>query len=454
MALLPDDRERLLGLIGRSVPRYTSYPTAPHFLGDVDAARYAAWLDAVGDRKAPISLYLHVPFCRALCFYCGCATKATLRDGPIEAYVALLRRELAMVAAHTGRVPVSHIHWGGGTPSLVAPELMAAIAADIAELFEIGPNTEHAIEIDPRHLTAAGAAAMAAAGINRASLGIQDFEPEVQAAIGRPQPLETVEAAVSALRDAGITALNFDLIYGLPHQTTDSIRRSAETATRLEPSRISLFGYAHVPWFRPHQKKIDATTLPGSAARLDLELTTRETIEAHGYRSIGIDHFARQGDELTEALDRGSLRRNFQGYTTDAAETLIGVGATSIGRTPWGYVQNLSDTKAWEAAVSGGALPVMRGHVFVGDDLLRAEVIERILCFFAVDLGEVAARHGADPADLLADLVHLDDLVADGWVTVEAGRVAITAHQRELARLVAAAFDPYLAKGGRHSVAV
>lgn len=454
MSTVSTDDERLLEVIGATVPRYTSYPTAPHFNGEVDEARHADWLAEIGRRRRPISLYLHVPFCRELCHYCGCATRATRKDEPIAAYVALMRRELAMVAAHTGRVPVTHIHWGGGTPNLVPAGLMGAVIEDIARHFDLGAGAEHAMEVDPRRLTADYAAAMAAAGINRASLGVQDLEPSVQAAIGRLQPLATVEAAIAALRAAGIAAINFDLIYGLPLQTPDGIRQTAMTAAGLAPKRISLFGYAHVPWFRPHQKLIDEALLPKSAERLALARAARSALEELGYRAIGIDHFARSEDELVRVRDAGTLRRNFQGYTDDDAETLIGVGASAIGHTPWGYVQNQADTGAWQKAIAEGHLAVARGHVFSGDDLMRAEVIERLLCFFEVDLAAVAARHGADAAAFTADLDRLAPLVEAGWVGIEGARVTILEHGSELARLTAAAFDGYLARGGRHSAAV
>lgn len=449
-----DEAVSLETVIRATVPRYTSYPTAPHFSTDVGADAYGGFLDRAATEDGPISLYVHIPFCHSICHYCGCTTKATRRYAPIEAYVEVLRSEIAMVAARIGRRAVSHIHWGGGTPNLLSTAAFEAIVGDFHRFFDIGPDTEHAIELDPRHLGEERARFLASIGVNRASLGVQDFDPAVQAAIGRIQPAETVMAAVDHLRGAGIASLSFDLIYGLPEQTVSSIRRTVDTAMALAPDRISLFGYAHVPWFRVNQKLIDTARLPGSEQRLELERTAHGSIKAAGYTPVGIDHFARPGDPMALALSTRTLRRNFQGYTTDRADTLIGFGASSIGRTPAGYAQNVTDTGNWRERIVGGRFATERGRVLTAEDRLRADVIEQILCFFDVDLSAMAARHGADLAVFSADLDKLEPLVRAGWVTAHGGRVAILRHGAELARLVASAFDAYLGTGGRHSVAV
>lgn len=449
-----DEAVSLETLIRATVPRYTSYPTAPHFSAEVGAEAYGGFLDRTAAADGPVSLYVHIPFCHSICHYCGCTTKATRRYAPIEAYVEVLRSEIAMVAARTGRRTVSHIHWGGGTPNLLSAEAFEAIVGDFHRFFNIGPDTEHAIELDPRHLGKERARLLRAIGVNRASLGVQDFDPAVQAAIGRIQPAETVAAAVEHLRGAGIASLSFDLIYGLPEQTVSSIRRTIETTIALAPDRISLFGYAHVPWFRVNQKLIDASKLPGSEQRLELERTAHTSIAAAGYVPIGIDHFARPSDAMAVALSKRTLRRNFQGYTTDRAETLIGFGASSIGRTPWGYAQNVTDTGNWRERIADGRLATERGRVLTTEDRLRADVIEQLLCFFDVDLAATAARHGAEAGLFSTDLEKLAPLVRAGWVVADGGRVAIVRHGAELARLVASAFDAYLGTGGRHSVAV
>ena len=449
-----DEAVSLETLIRATVPRYTSYPTAPHFSADVGADAYGGFLDGAAAEDGPVSLYVHIPFCHSICHYCGCTTKATRRYAPIEAYVEVLRSEIAMVSARVGRRAVSHIHWGGGTPNLLSAEAFEAIVGDFHRFFDIGPDTEHAIELDPRHLGKERARLLRSIGVNRASLGVQDFDPAVQAAIGRIQPAETVAAAVEHLRDAGITSLSFDLIYGLPEQTVSSIRRTVETAIALTPDRISLFGYAHVPWFRVNQKLIDTSKLPGSEQRLELERTAHGSIAAAGYVPIGIDHFARPGDSMAQALSTRTLRRNFQGYTTDRAETLIGFGASSIGRTSGGYAQNVTDTGNWRERITDGRFATERGRVLTAEDRLRADVIEQLLCFFDVDLSATAARHGTENGLFSADLEKLAPLVHAGWVVADGGRVAIVQHGAELARLVASAFDAYLGTGGRHSVAV
>lgn len=449
-----EDLSALRGFAMQAVPRYTSYPTAPHFGPGVDAAAYAGWLDAAAAAGDPVSLYLHVPFCRAICNYCGCNTKASLRDEPIRDYADTLAREIRLVADIVGRLQVSHIHWGGGTPSLLPADSFSALVDELGARFDFGTEMEHAIELDPRYVSAEGARLLARLGVTRASLGVQDLDPAVQIAIGRVQPYATVVQAAEALRAAGIAALNFDVMYGLPKQTVATIRDTAAKVVRLRPQRIALFGYAHVPWMKTHQRLIDEAELPGAALRIALAREARAVFRDAGYEEIGIDHFALPGDALHRArLDR-RLRRNFQGYTTDTARTLIGLGVSSIGSTPLGLVQNTSDNATWRNAVEAGRLPVARGKPFEGEDRLRADVIERILCYFEADVAEIAAAHGFGPDRLDAEMASLDDLAAAGWVTADGRRIAIVRHATEIARIVASRFDTYLARAGRHSVAV
>ena len=436
------------------VPRYTSYPTAPHFSPAVTPELHASWLDEVGRRGEAVSLYLHIPFCRSICAYCGCTTKAARRDAPIRAYAAMLHREIALIADHVGRVPVSHLHWGGGTPNILPADCMAALVRDLATRFAFTASMEHAVELDPRHVTAEGARQLAAGGVNRASLGVQTLDASVQSAIGRVQPFEVVAAAFAALRAAGIEAVNADLMYGLPLQTPAMIRDTAERMLALAPDRIAIFGYAHVPWMKPHQKLIDDATLPGAEARMEQAALARAIFEGAGYVEIGIDHFAAPGDPLAQASGSGAVHRNFQGYTDDAATTLIGIGASSISRTPQGFAQNAPDNLGWQRALEAGHLPTVRGKAFAGEDLMRAEVIETLLCGFAVDLDAVAARHGATRASFADDLDRLLPLEAAGFVGREGGRIAILRHRHEIARVVASEFDAYLGRGGRHSAAV
>jgi oxygen-independent coproporphyrinogen-3 oxidase len=440
-------------LAEQNVPRYTSYPTAPHFGPAVDAAAYGAWLAQLPE-TAPLSLYLHVPFCRALCLYCGCHTKAIRQQEPVDAYAETLTAEIALVAGRTGPRAVSHLHWGGGTPSILAGRNIARIVAALDEAFDLGALEEHAIELDPRHLDRALARVLAGLGVNRASLGVQDFSPHVQEAIGRIQPFETVARAAGTLREAGIVGLNFDLMYGLPRQTADDVRRSAELAVSLAPHRIALFGYAHVPWFRAQQRLIDDATLAGPDGRLRQIAAAREVFAAAGYRAIGFDHFALPGDALAQAAQGGTLRRNFQGYTTDRAETLIGLGASAIGRLARGFVQNAPDTGGYQRAVADGRLATVRGVALTADDRVRARIIEALMCDFVADPHRIAAQFGLRE-DFATEIESLAPLADRGLVEIVDGRVAVTDAGRAFVRLVAAAFDAHLhGAAKRHSVAV
>lgn len=445
-------------LAERAVPRYTSYPTAPHFSDTVDAGHYEAWLADIAP-DASLSLYLHVPFCRQLCHYCGCHTKAVLRAEPVAAYAENLAREIALVASHSGGRRVARIHWGGGTPALLGEETLRRLYASLDTAFDLSGITEHAIELDPRYVTPWLARILAELGVDRASLGVQDVSPDVQAAIGRPQPFEVVRHAADCLREAGIAAINVDLMYGLPRQTVGDVRRSAEATATLAPARIALFGYAHVPWFKPHQRRIDDAALPGAAERLAQAETARSVLVDQGYCPVGIDHFARPDDELAQAARAGRLRRNFQGYTADSCATLIGLGASAIGRLPQGFVQNAGDVGGYGRAMASGRPATRRGLVLAAEDRLRAALIERVMCDLAVDVADfrpLAAVAGV-PCDLaaLADRDALLPLEAHGLVETVGTRLSVTPAGRPFVRLAAAAFDAYIDRSGvRHSQAV
>lgn len=454
MIVRPEDVDpSLIDLATRTVPRYTSYPTAPQFSAEVGPGEYAAWLDAVGGTNNPVSIYLHVPFCRSICNYCGCTTKAALRDDPIRAYADVLKEEIGLVGARTGRIAVSHLHWGGGTPNILPPDCMAELVELLSKTFNFKDDMEHAIELDPRHVTHDGMARLGDLGVNRVSLGVQTLDDQVQKAIARVQPLAVVEDAMRAISQAGIADVNFDLMFGLPFQTETSIEATVEQAVRLAPSRFAVFGYAHVPWMKSHQRLIADETLPDASARIAQARLARRLLVAAGYEGVGIDHFARESDPLVAAMRNGTMRRNFQGYTTDGAATLIGLGASSISRTPSGYAQNLPDNAGWQRRIRAGELPVARGKAVDAVNRIRGDVIEAILCFFEADLAVIAKRHGF-PVDLFGqDIVRLlkemgTRVRIDGW------RIAITRDPHETARLVASHFDGYLQSNGRYSVAV
>ena len=438
----------------RAVPRYTSYPTAPHFHEGVNGKTSARWLSKL-DVETPVSLYLHVPYCKQACWYCGCNMKLASRYEPIGEYAKTLRAELRLLASRLpGRMKLSHIAWGGGTPTAFKPVDLAHTMDLVRELFEVLPDAEIAIESDPRTLAQETVETIGLLGFTRASFGIQEFDPRVQAAINRVQPPEMVASAVQALREAGVSAVNFDLIYGLPHHTVETLVSTVETCAGLAPDRFALFGYAHVPWAAKRQRMIPEEALPGLYARMDQARAAADALKAAGYVRIGMDHFARPGDELAKAERDGTLRRNFQGYTTDTAETLLGVGASSIGRTPSGYVQNITETGAWSRAVEAGTLPVARGVALSREDRIRSQVIEELMCRGTVDLDAVARTHNA-PGWYLDDLPALAPMVEDGIAVLEGARLTLTDTGAPLVRVVAAVFDSYLEGGrARHSVAV
>jgi oxygen-independent coproporphyrinogen-3 oxidase len=436
-------------LAEQSVPRYTSYPTAPHFNASIGGYTYAAWLDAL-DPTTSLSLYLHVPYCAELCRYCGCNTKVVRRQEPVDAYAALLAREIALLDAHVAGRRVAAIHWGGGTPSTLGPAHLGALRERIDAVFDCGGVSEHAIELDPRHIAPDLVEGLARIGINRASFGVQEFSARVQEAIGRIQPYETVAAGAALLRAAGIAAINFDLMYGLPYQTLADLDATIAQAVTLRPSRIALFGYAHVPWFKTHQRLIDTEALPGASERLAQAEAARAALIARGYVPIGFDHFALPEDSMAQAAASGSLRRNFQGYTTDGADALLGLGASAIGRLPQGYAQNAPDVRGYARAIEAGTFATVKGIAFTDDDRLRARIIERLMCDFTVDLDALA------PGETFSDaFAALAPLAEDQLVTLQGRRINVTEDGRPFVRLVASAFDAYLGRGAaRHSRAV
>ncbi len=437
------------------LPRYTSYPTAPHFSPAIGSSTYAEWLKAIPS-SASASLYLHVPFCRAMCWYCGCHTSVVRRDEPIAVYAAALRCEIDLVSQQIDRrLQVDHVHFGGGTPTIMEPETLADLMGSIRHSFFIRPSAEVAVEIDPRTLSREMIEALALGGVNRASLGVQSFDPAVQRAINRVQSFEATAAATEGLRRAGIAGINFDLIYGLPNQTVASCLDTVEKCVELRPDRFSVFGYAHVPSFKKHQRKIDEAALPDSLERHRQSEAIADALTKAGYVRIGLDHFALPGDRMAVALREGTLRRNFQGYTTDTGNVLLGFGASAIGRLPQGYVQNEVGTRAYSQSIAGGRLATAKGYALTSDDRLRAEIIERIMCDFGADLGPICARHGAAPEVMLQSSPRLRDLISDGVIELDGASLAVKDQSRFLVRSVAAAFDAHLGRSnGIHSRAV
>ncbi len=448
--------------MGGRVPRYTSYPTANRFTPAVGPSTVRSWLGAL-DPDLPLSLYVHVPFCKKLCLYCGCNTQIVSRHRPIGAFVADLIAEIgAAAAALPARMHVRHVHFGGGTPTALAPREFTAIMRRLRHCFEIAPDAEIAIEIDPRTLTGDMVAALADAGVTRASLGVQDFDPDVQRAVGRVQPFAMTADTVADLRGAGIAQVSFDLIYGLPRQTVATVERTVDLASSLHPDRVALFGYAHVPWMKPQQKALERFGLPDIEQRWAMARAAEARLTEHGYVHVGMDHFARPADRLALAAARGGLHRNFQGYTTDDCPVLLGFGPSAISALPQGYAQSHADTDQWRAAVGRGELPVARGIALDGDDRLRRAAIERLMCDMRVDLGAICRSFGVDPeAEFADELGRLDALAHEGIVAIDGLAVRMTGKARPLVRAAAAVFDAYLtqdepaqARQPRHAAAV
>ena len=365
-------------------------------------------------------------------------------------------QEIDLVAdALPARFRAGHLHCGGGSPSILHGDDWVRIVDSLRARFDIATDAELAVELDPRTTTRAYVATLAAAGVNRVSIGVQDLHPEVQQAINRVQPFEVTERVVRWLRGHGIDRINMDLIYGLPHQTTRRVVRMVDRVLSLRPARVALFGYAHVPWMKPHQRMIDESALPDTAERWDQCAAAAARLERAGYIAIGLDHFALPDDELATALGERRLHRNFQGYTTDTARVMIGFGASSIGALPQGYVQNATPLRGYFEAVAAGRLPVARGFALVPEDRLRGDVIERLMCDMWVDLDRICRRHHTDSGHFDDDIGKLAALRDDGIVNIDGHRISVTERGRPLVRLVAAAFDGYLADGGiRHSRAV
>lgn len=444
---------RRYGLFDARVPRYTSYPTAPHFSTDVGPLHTSDWIGAISPGET-ISLYLHVPFCRRLCWFCACRTQGTSTLRPVEAYLQTLKAELALITKTLpSDVRLGHIHWGGGTPTLLSPDMIAELAEAVRETAPFAEGAQFSVEIDPMEIDSARLDALAAAGMTRASIGVQDFDPEIQATIGRPQSYEATRDAVEGLREKGITSLNADILYGLPHQTDVKIADSVQKLLSLSPDRAALFGYAHVPWMAKRQGLIPTEALPSPEARLGLFETAQRLFDWDGYQSIGIDHFARPSDGLTQALRAGTLRRNFQGYTDDQAETLIGVGASAISRYRHGYTQNAPSTSTYQKAIREGCLATARGHAFTGEDRLRAWVIERLLCDYRVDIF-AGAKLTDTPVPPLVAAAYAAVEAFPGMVAYADGLFAILPQARPLARIIAKAFDAYEAPENSHSSAV
>lgn len=442
-----------LGLFDAKVPRYTSYPTAPHFSNNVDSKGFADWIRAIPS-GSQISLYVHVPFCRRLCWFCACRTQGTQTDAPVQAYLETLKAELRLLRNTLPEgITLSRLHWGGGTPTLLSPDMMTDLAAAIFKVAPLAENAEFSVEIDPNEIDDARLDALAAAGMTRASVGIQDFHPEIQTTIGRIQSYEVTRDAIEKIRSRGITSLNADILFGLPNQSQERITESVQKLLSLSPDRVALYGYAHVPWMARRQAMIPSDQLPTPEERLALFETARKLFMWDGYAEIGIDHFALQGDGLETAQKAGKLRRNFQGYTDDQADVLLGVGASSISRFPQGYAQNSPSTSAHATAVREGRFSTTRGHKFTAEDKRRGRIIEALMCDFDVSVSEISRDFGISESALRAEFKAVNAQF-DNLLRITDDKLIIPEPIRPLTRIIARQFDAYDMAGAQHSSAI
>jgi oxygen-independent coproporphyrinogen-3 oxidase len=428
-----------------NVPRYTSYPPANHFQSRTGTKLADSFITEI-EGKGQASLYIHIPYCDRLCWFCGCHTKQTLSYEPVRSYIQTLIRELQLLRRQLPSRPrLTRVHLGGGSPSLLRKEELVLLRHAIDDTFLLDPGCEISVEIDPSDVVEATVASLAEFGMNRASIGVQDFDPTVQAAINRKQSYDVTRKVVDVLRKNDLENINIDILYGLPHQNMDRLLSTVQLVLSLHPRRIALFGYAHVPWVKPHQRLIPEDKLPGPEERITQARISAKAITNEGYVQIGIDHFVLPSDGLFLAARTGKLRRNFQGYTDDPSDTLIGLGASAISRFPGGYLQNHTATGRYTALVKEGKLAYDRGFALCDDDRLRSWVIERLMCDFAFQRQKLVNTFGTAALGLWREACALAQGEFAGFVSIVNGRFVILETSHHLARQIASGFDAYLA---------
>ncbi len=444
------DDMRRLGLFDARVPRYTSYPPATAFSPATGEAFQKQALAAL-DPAEPVSVYLHIPFCERLCWFCACRTQGTTTLKPVANYLSVLLKELDLLRASLPEgVRMGQMHWGGGTPTILPPEMIRTLAQAVKEVIPPADVFSFSVEIDPTLVDDAKIAALADMGMTRASIGIQDFAQDVQDAIGRKQSFAQTRACVDSLRAAGITSLNADLVYGLPYQTPAKLADTIAKVSVLDPDRIALFGYAHVPTFSKRQKLIPDAALPGEEDRYRLARQAAQAFAGTGYQPIGIDHFAKPDDSLARAARSGHLRRNFQGYTDDTCPTLIGIGASSISQFEGGYVQNASATAAYIERIEAGTLAGHRGYEMTGTDRLHAQAINMLMCDFEINLDALAQHPDAGKLGPIHDAILRD---FDGFVVRNGQKLVIVPKGKPLTRIIAQRYDGFSSIAAQYSQA-
>lgn len=444
----PEFDRLLIASLPANGPRYTSYPTADRFHSSFTESEYINALEQrrSGALNKPISLYIHIPFCNTICYYCGCNKIITKDTGRADAYIEYLEKETALLAKHLhGRHKLAQLHFGGGTPTFLNDEQLERVFSMIRKHFELMPTGEYSIEIDPRKVSRETVLHLGKLGFNRMSVGIQDFDPKVQQAVNRIQSLEETRTVIEAAREAGFKSVSVDLIYGLPHQNTNSIKNTLDTVLSLNPDRLALYHYAHLPHLFKPQRRIDTEAVPGSEEKLDMLQYAVNYLTENGYIFIGMDHFAKPDDELATALNEGRLQRNFQGYSTYADCDLVAIGVSSIGKIGNTYAQNEKNIEAYYAALDAGHLPILRGYTLNQDDLLRRNIIQDLMCRFALDfrtyeeLFSIRFQHYF--AEELKDLELLAEL---GLLSLENHSLQVSAKGRFLIRNIAMVFDYHL----------
>ncbi len=445
----------LIRSYGGNGPRYTSYPTADRFVEAFDETAYRNWLGNrnIGGFSRPLGLYVHVPFCDTLCFYCACNKIITKDKARAVKYVEYLEREMRLAAAAlSGGQRVSRMHWGGGTPTFLGDELTRRLMATIRSIFELDPAGEYAIEVDPRKVDAARIASLAEVGFNRISVGVQDFDSDVQRAVHRIQSYAETRAVIDAARANGFRSLNLDLIYGLPKQTVAGFQATLDRVVECDPDRIALYSYAHLPAAFQPQRRILEADLPRPEVKLELLTGAIERLGQAGYMYIGMDHFAKPTDELAVAQRQGRLTRDFQGYACGGDGDLVGLGVSAIGKVGPTYVQNVKTLDEYYAALDGDRFPTMRGLQLTPDDLARRAVIQAIACHFSLAKESIEIAYLLDFDKYFApEMKELQKLAADGLVELEDGWIHVTPRGRLLVRAVCAVFDRYLRESRERS---
>ena len=430
-------------------PRYTSYPPATHFHPVPAADVFSRWAERSHPHTDPgLSLYLHIPFCRTRCAFCGCHSIVPTESALVERYTRAILREMDIASELIGSNRlVMQVALGGGTPNFLSDEQLERVLRGLDLTWTIAPSAELSVEIDPRTVTPGKLDIFLRHGFNRFSLGVQDFSPSVLAGVRRGQDLMQVEQVVSHLRSRGCQGINFDLIYGLPGQDLASAAATAAETVRFRPGRIALYSYAHVPWIQANQKSLDRLGLPGPDLKMELFVTMLDRFQDAGYVMVGMDHFALPDDPLARALEMRTLRRNFMGYTTGRGLDIAAFGASAISAVGASYSQNVKDIDAYLASIEGGTLPVERGFLLGRDDEIRRELIMELFCTFSADLDSLGARFGIDARRFFADdLARLQPMVDDGLVVTSAGAIAVSETGRFFIRNVCMAFDRYLEK--------